>query len=114
MFGFRKRHLVGIATAILLLVAGPPVSGQAPGDTEKLDTLFAQLAEPGREDWERVEGEITRIWSRSGSPAMDLLLRRGNEALEAENYDAALEHLTALTRLKLSPSNPGGVTPTMV
>jgi tetratricopeptide (TPR) repeat protein len=97
MVGFRQRHLVGIATAILLLVAGPPVSGQAPGDTEKLDTLFAQLAEPGREDWERVEGEITRIWSRSGSPAMDLLLRRGNVALEAENYDAALEHLTALT-----------------
>ena len=38
---------------------------------------------PGREDWERVEGEINRIWSRSGSPAMDLLLQRGNEALGA-------------------------------
>jgi tetratricopeptide (TPR) repeat protein len=28
---------------------------------------------------------------------MDLLLRRGREALEAEDYDLAVEHLTALT-----------------
>jgi tetratricopeptide (TPR) repeat protein len=28
---------------------------------------------------------------------MDLLLRRGNEALEAEDYAAALEHFSALT-----------------
>ena len=28
---------------------------------------------------------------------MDLLLRRGNEALEAEDYMAALEHFSALT-----------------
>ena len=78
--------------------ARPPAPGQAPeDDAAKLDALFAELAEPGREDWERIEGEITRIWSRSGSDAMDLLLRRGNEALEAEDYGAALEHFTALT-----------------
>lgn len=45
----------------------------------------------------QIESQIQRLWSRSGSEAMDLLLRRGNEALEAENYAAALEHLTALT-----------------
>ena len=66
-------------------------------DAAKLDELFVELAEPGRDDWERVEGEINRIWSKSGSPAMDLLLRRGNEALEAEDYMAALEHFSALT-----------------
>ena len=57
----------------------------SPEDEARLDTLFAELAEPGREDWERIESDITRIWSRSGSPAMDLLLSRGNAAMEAED-----------------------------
>ena len=80
----------------------PPASVAAPvpqpaDDAAKLDTLLAELAEPGRSDWEKVEGEITRLWSRSGSPAMDLLLKRGNEALEAEDYRTALDHFSALT-----------------
>ena len=75
----------------------PPPEAAEPSDAARLDELFAELAEPGRDDWERIEGEIIRIWSQSGSPAMDLLLRRGNEALEAEDYAAALEHFCALT-----------------
>ena len=42
---------------------------------------------------------IERIWSRSGSPSMDLLLSRGKKALESEDYDAALVHLTDLVTL---------------
>ena len=71
--------------------AGAPAS-----DAASLDALFVELAEPGRDDWERVENEIIGI-CRIGSPSMDLLLRRGNEALEAEDYMAALEHFSALT-----------------
>ena len=84
----------------------PPVRSPEPGRTRaspadadpaaKLDALFAELAQPGREDWEKIEGEITRIWSQSGSPAMDLLLSRGNEALQAEDYPTAIEHFSAL------------------
>jgi tetratricopeptide (TPR) repeat protein len=96
MGGFRKRQLMAVLAVAALLAAGP-ANAQEAKDPERLDTLFAELAEPGRDDWERIEGEITRIWSRSGSSAMDLLLRRGNEALEAEDYQAALEHFTALT-----------------
>jgi tetratricopeptide (TPR) repeat protein len=96
MGGFRKRQLMAVLAAAALLATGPAPAQEAK-DPERLDTLFAELAEPGRDDWERIEGEITRIWSRSGSSAMDLLLRRGNEALEAEDYQAALEHFTALT-----------------
>ena len=40
--------------------------------------------------------DSTRIWSHSGSPAMDLLLSRGNAALQAEDYPTALEHFSAL------------------
>jgi tetratricopeptide (TPR) repeat protein len=78
--------------------AAPAVEAEEPeSDAAKLDALFVELAEPGRDDWERVENEIVRIWSKSGSPAMDLLLRRGNEALEAQDFEAALEHFSALT-----------------
>lgn len=111
MVWFRKRQTVAALLAGLWLgplaamaqtpsdVAAPvPPEARAPLDrAAKLDGLFAELKQPGREDWERIEGEINQIWSRSGSPAMDLLLRRGTEALEAEDYLAALEHFTALT-----------------
>lgn len=63
----------------------------------EVERLYAQLAEPGREDWERVEAEIERIWSRSGSDSMDLLLERGREALNAQDYDTALHYFSALT-----------------
>ena len=69
--------------------ADPPRCAQA-------NQLFAELAQPDRKDWEQVEGEINRIWSRSGSPAMDLLLQRGNKALEEQDYPTALEHFGAL------------------
>jgi tetratricopeptide (TPR) repeat protein len=96
MAWFRKRQLASVLVAALWL-APAPAPAQSDGDAARLDALFAELAEPGREDWERIEGEIGEIWSRSGSPAMDLLLRRGNEALAAEDYPTALEHFSALT-----------------
>jgi tetratricopeptide (TPR) repeat protein len=83
--------------ALALMLCGPEgLRAQDRAESVELDELYSQLAEPEREDWERVEREITRIWSRSGSSSMDLLLRRGNEALENENYEAALEHFSAL------------------
>jgi tetratricopeptide (TPR) repeat protein len=103
MPAMRKRLLCQAAASILWLGAAAMAATAASGqpfdgeDQAKLDGLFAQLAEPGREDWERIEREISRIWSRSGSESMDLLLRRGNEALEAEDYAAALDHFSALT-----------------
>jgi tetratricopeptide (TPR) repeat protein len=75
--------------------APPTADGKAAADA-KLDQLMAELAQPGRKDWERVQAQITRIWSHSGSPSMDLLLSRGNEALAAEDYPLAVEHFSAL------------------
>jgi tetratricopeptide (TPR) repeat protein len=86
-----------VASALALGLCAPAQAQSTVEDGEKLDSLFAELAEPGREDWNRVESEITGIWSRSGSASMDLLLRRGGEAMEAEEYGVAIEHLTALT-----------------
>lgn len=98
MTGFRKQHLAAaFGVALMLLAPAPALPQQDQDDQAKLDELFAQLAEPGRDDWQRIESEIQRLWARSGSPSMDLLLRRGHEALEEGDHDIALEHLTALT-----------------
>lgn len=79
---------------VLLIVAsliGPPALAQ------DLDEAFARLADPANEAWRMAESDILRDWSRSGSPAMDLLLQRGEAALDAGDTAAAIGHLTALT-----------------
>ena len=79
--------------ALLCSVASGAGSGAW---ADKLDDLFAELENPDTRNWQQVESEIWTEWSRSGSPAMDLLLQRGREALEAGDTDAAIDHLTAL------------------
>ena len=66
-------------------------------EREDLDLLFAELAQPEGESWARAETDILRIWSRSGSAAMDLLYKRGEAALDAGDTAGAIGHLTALT-----------------
>lgn len=96
MTAFQKRLFAGAAALGFAFGASSPFA-QTTEQTERLDALFAELAEPGREDWGRIEGEIARIWSQSGSPAMNLLLQRAADAMAAEDYATAIEHLSALT-----------------
>jgi len=104
MGGFPKSRLAGLlAVGLWLAYGGPALSQPADGSATamaeqaaKLDELFVELKQPGRTDWEKIEDEIGRIWAQSGSPSMDLLLSRGNEALEAEDYATAIEHFSAL------------------
>lgn len=79
--------------AALLLSWG--ISVPALADQARIDDLLGQLkeAEPGMA--ERIATEIQTEWSKSGSAAMDLLLRRGQDALEAGDPGLAAEHLTA-------------------
>jgi tetratricopeptide (TPR) repeat protein len=75
----------------------PPAAVPAPKGADPLERLFAELADPDNPAWTRAQADIMREWSKSGSPAMDLLLKRGQQAIEAGDYEAAIEHLTALT-----------------
>lgn len=65
--------------------------------TEKLDSLFEELKDADARAASRIEREIWNEWSKSGSPAMDLLLQRGRDAMAAGETAAAIEHFTALT-----------------
>lgn len=87
----RFKHVVAASGLIFALSA--PLSAQ---DVD-LPDLLQQLADPDTANWQQLERQIRTEWSRSGSAAMDLLLQRGEKALEEEDFDAALEHLTALT-----------------
>ncbi len=61
-----------------------------------LDDLFDELQTAEPQAAERVERRIWREWSKSGSAAMDLLLKRGREALDEGETQDAIEHFTAL------------------
>jgi tetratricopeptide (TPR) repeat protein len=65
-------------------------------DTAKLDELFTRLKAAGAEEAGRIEKEIWIEWSKSGSPALDLLLLRGRDAMELGDNAQAIEHFTAI------------------
>ncbi len=82
-----------IVTALLLMVGfSLPVMAQQ----TTLDELFQELAEADAAVSGRVEQQIISEWSKSGSPAMDLLIRRGRQALDDGAPDVAVEHFSAL------------------
>lgn len=82
-----------IVTALgVTLLSALPLGAQQKG----LDTLYQELLEADEQSHARIADEIENMLERSGSPAMDLLLRRGNDALEADEAGIAVEHFTAL------------------
>ena len=60
------------------------------------DALLQQLRSAEAADAPRIERELMAAWSKSGSTAMDYLLKRGRDAMEVNDWRAAIEHLTAL------------------
>ena len=86
------KHVV----AALLVVLGfgvAPAAGQGLDEATLLDLL--RTSPPPQA--EAIESELVDLWSRSGSRAMDFLLRRGRRAIEAGDVNTAIDHLTALT-----------------
>lgn len=80
-----------IVTALVLIVGFSMPAGAA-----TLDELFTNLAQAERNAGARIEKQIIGIWEKSGSASFDLLLKRGKDALEDGDADAALDHFSAL------------------
>jgi len=87
--GLKVKILKYVVTALLL-------SAPASADTDELDALFEGLKNADPVAVVQIENRIYEIWSRSGSPSMDLLLERGREALEAGETTLAIRHFSAL------------------
>jgi tetratricopeptide (TPR) repeat protein len=67
-------------------------------DAAFMDRLLDRLAAAQDADQaDRIAREIQIEWDKSGSPAMDLLLQRGRDAMAVEDYQTAIDHFTALT-----------------
>ena len=66
-----------------------------PATLSRVDDLLAQLLAADDTSAPLIEAEITAEWSKSGSPAMDLLLKRGQDAIAAGDPAKAVEHFTA-------------------
>ncbi|MEL6278128.1 MAG: tetratricopeptide repeat protein [Pseudomonadota bacterium] len=64
-----------------------------------LSDAFDGLKSTDEAIWRKAEQDIEKSWSRSGSDSMDLLLKRGREAMTREETDKAIKHFTDLVRL---------------
>jgi tetratricopeptide (TPR) repeat protein len=87
--------------------AAPPATGDAPILTQRiiaelsLDDLFQKLPENAKlPAGERIEQEILRRFSRSGSATADLLLGWATEAMEEKDYPQALDILDQILVIK--------------
>ena len=68
---------------------------------QELDKLFAELKASEKEgEANRIAAKIQRLWLKSGSPTVDLLMARAAAAMKAEEYGLALDLLDTVTRLE--------------
>ena len=88
-----REALISLLLAVGL--AGPAQAGAREAQELRLAQLFGALAEAAPGESEVIEQEIRAIWADSGSPSLNLLLERGNKALEAGEWQEAAEHFTA-------------------
>lgn len=91
-----RKYIVASVCGLLMAIFAAN-GGKAQDTPPAMEALFAELADADNPNWERAQNQILREWAKSGSPAFDLLLSRGEAAMEAGDYVAAIEHLTALT-----------------
>ena len=86
-------HFKSIVAASVVAVG---FSLPAAADDAALDALFDDLQVAQGSDADRIGDQIRAEWGKSGSAAIDLLLRRGQEAIDAGDPLAASEHCTAV------------------
>ncbi len=90
------RFALYLKCAVAALVASLGFLTPAFADDAELEALFEGLRGQDPAAAVQIEARIYDIWSKSGSPSMDLLLDRGRTALNAGDTRLAVEHFTAL------------------
>lgn len=94
------KHKLTVAVLLAIVMFSLPLAAQMPdGKPDSLSetALLEALAKADEPEASKIDRQLQALWSKSGSPAMDLLLERGRDALENHDTAAAIDHLTALT-----------------
>jgi tetratricopeptide (TPR) repeat protein len=74
---------------------------QQGGQTRNLDFLFGALkAAPDADSAKQVEGRIWAQWIASGSDTANLLMTRVKTAIDAKDFNLAIELLDAIVKIK--------------
>ena len=94
--GKTRYFLNPVVAALAMVLVTVPASHSHASNVGEVEHLLEELQAPEQEGWQRIERQIARIWSRSGSASADLLLQRGREATRRGDIDAAIDHLSAL------------------
>lgn len=82
--------------AMPVIVGAPSVLAQVQTDEGEVEGLLRELANPDQERWVRIERQILRHWSRSGSSTIDYLFHRGQEALQGGQAEDAIAHFSVV------------------
>jgi Flp pilus assembly protein TadD len=90
--GILLNNLKPIVAAVLLTV-----TFSLPVGAEDVATLLQKLQSADETQAEKLDAAVQAEWSKTGSASMDLLLKRGRDAIEAEEFSVAVDHFTALT-----------------
>ncbi len=88
------KHIV--AACVLAVGFSIPALDFAAADEARVDELLLELQTADEQTAVSLADQIMTEWSKSGSPAMDLLLQRGADAIAAGEPAKAVEHFTAL------------------
>lgn len=94
--GARTRILNPVVAACVVFFSMQPALAYDQSAQAELTALLEELRDPGQQRWQRIERQINRIWSRSGSSSADLLLQRGRSAMRRGDSKAAIDHFSAL------------------
>ncbi|MEP6017835.1 MAG: tetratricopeptide repeat protein [Paracoccaceae bacterium] len=88
-----RQNLYRIVTALSLMVGNSlPLAAQS-----EIEPLLEELKSAEKQRAVQIVREVEREWGLSGSTSVDMLLRRGHDAMEEEDWTLAIEHLTAVT-----------------
>lgn len=90
------RRLKHAVAALFITVLAGSTLAIAQDQSDRSTELLQQLHDADPVDAKRLERELDLVWARSGSPTMDLLLTRGQDALEAGEVETAIGHFSAL------------------
>lgn len=90
--GYLNRAVTACLACWLGLAPMAVSAEPAPAESQQLNDLKSD----DYSTWREAESNLIREWSNSGSPAMDLLLQRGEDAMKQGDYATAVAHLTAL------------------